>query len=37
MHGKTLGFIADTLGYTEGTVKAKHKKILKKLSAVLPV
>ena len=29
---KSLGYIADTLGYSESTIKKKHKKILSKLN-----
>lgn len=32
---KNLGYIADMLGYSESTIKKKHKKILCKLSKIL--
>lgn len=32
---KNLGYIADTLGYSESTIKKKHKKILAKLNKLL--
>lgn len=35
VQGKNLGYIADTLGYSESTIKKKHKKILCKLSKIL--
>lgn len=35
VQGKNLGFIADTLGYSESTIKKKHKKILSKLNKLL--
>ena len=33
--GKDFRFIGDTLGYSESTIKKKHRKILAKLSKVL--
>ena len=35
IQGKNLGFIADTLGYSESAIKKKHKKILSKLDKLL--
>ena len=32
---KDLSFIADTLGYSESTIKYRHKKALKKLGNIL--
>lgn len=32
---KNLGYIADTLGYSESAIKKKHKKILCKISKIL--
>lgn len=33
--GKNLGYIADILGYSESTIKKKHKQILNKISKIL--
>lgn len=35
VQGKNLGYIADTLGYSESAIKKKHKKILSKLNKLL--
>lgn len=35
LKGQELQFIGDELGYAESTMKAKHKRILKKLSKLL--
>lgn len=35
LNGKDFRFIGDTLGYSESTIKKKHRKILAKLSKVL--
>lgn len=35
LHGKDLRYIADLLGYSEGTIKKKHRRILKKLKQIL--
>lgn len=35
VQGKNLGYIADILGYSESTIKKKHKKILCKISKIL--
>ena len=35
IQGKDLRFIGDTLGYAERTIKARHKRALKKLSDAL--
>ncbi len=35
IQGKNLGYIADTLGYSESAIKKKHKKILSKLNKIL--
>lgn len=35
LQDKDFGFIADTLGYTDVTVKAKHRKAIMKLSKLL--
>lgn len=35
VQGKNLSYIADMLGYSESTIKKKHKKILYKLSKIL--
>ena len=32
---KDFRFIGDTLGYSEASIKAKHRKILKKLNKLL--
>lgn len=32
---KTLSFIGDTLGYSESTIKSRHRKLLKKLMKLL--
>ena len=32
---KNLGYIADTLGYSESAIKKKHKKILSKLNKLI--
>lgn len=32
---KTLSYIGDTLGYSESTIKSRHKKLLKKLTKLL--
>lgn len=35
VQGKNLGYIADVLGYSESTIKKKHKRILSKISKIL--
>lgn len=35
VQNKNLGYIADILGYSESTIKKKHKKILCKISKIL--
>lgn len=35
IQGKDFRFIGDTLGYAERTIKARHKRALKKLSDAL--
>lgn len=35
IQGKTLAYIGDMLGYSESTIKKKHKRILNKLSKIL--
>ena len=35
LRGKDLHYIADLLGYSEGTIKKKHRRILKKLKQIL--
>lgn len=35
VQNKNLGYIADILGYSESTIKKKHKKILAKLNKLL--
>ena len=35
IQNKNLGYIADILGYSESTIKKKHKRILNKLSKIL--
>jgi RNA polymerase sigma factor (sigma-70 family) len=35
VQNKTLSYIADILGYSESTIKKKHKKILSKLNKLL--
>lgn len=35
VQNKTLGYIADILGYSESTIKKKHRKILSKLGKLL--
>lgn len=35
LSGKDLRYIADLLGYSEGTIKKKHRRILKKLKQIL--
>lgn len=35
LDGKNLAYIGDVLGWSESTVKAKHRKILKKLNHFL--
>jgi len=35
LHDKDLRYIADFLGYSEGTIKKRHRKILKKLKQIL--
>ena len=35
LRGKDLRYIADLLGYSEGTIKKKHRRILKKLKQIL--
>lgn len=32
---KDLGYIADTLGYSESTIKKKHKRILSKIGKII--
>lgn len=32
---KDLRYIADLLGYSEGTIKKRHRKVLKKLNQIL--
>ena len=35
LRDKDLRYIADLLGYSEGTIKKRHRKILKKLNKIL--
>lgn len=35
VQNKNLGYIADILGYSESTIKKKHRKILCKISKIL--
>lgn len=35
LKGKSLSFIADELGFSESTIKRKHKTILSKLSKLI--
>lgn len=35
IHGKDFRFIGDSLGYAERTIKARHKRALRKLSDAL--
>lgn len=35
LHGKDFRFIGDSIGYAERTIKAHHKRALKKLSDAL--
>lgn len=35
VQNKNLSYIADVLGYSESTIKKKHKKILCKISKIL--
>lgn len=35
LKGKNLAYIGDSLGYSEGTIKAKHRQCLKKLNNFL--
>lgn len=35
LRGKDLRYIADLLGYSEGTIKKRHRRILKKLKQIL--
>lgn len=35
LEGKNLAYIGDALGWSESTVKSKHRKILKKLNHFL--
>lgn len=35
LQDKDLRYIADLLGYSEGTIKKRHRKILKKLNKIL--
>lgn len=35
LHGKDFCFIGDALGYSERTIKARHKRALRKLSDAL--
>lgn len=35
LHGKDFRFIGDKIGYSERTIKARHKRALKKLSNAL--
>lgn len=35
LEGKNLAYIGDVLGWSESTVKSKHRKILKKLNHFL--
>lgn len=35
LQDKDLRYIADLLGYSEGTIKKRHRKILKKLKQIL--
>ncbi len=35
VQGKNLAYIGDILGYSESTIKKKHKRILNKLSKIL--
>lgn len=35
LQDKDLRYIADLLGYSEGTIKKRHRKVLKKLKQIL--
>lgn len=35
LQDKDLRYIADLLGYSEGTIKKRHRKVLKKLKKIL--
>lgn len=35
LHGKDLRCIGDRLGYSESTIKRRHRQIIKKLGAIL--
>lgn len=35
LQNKTLSYVADTMGYSESTIKRKHRKILSKLEKLL--
>lgn len=35
LRGKPLGYIADSLGFTEGYIRNKHRKIINKLSSLI--
>lgn len=35
LQDKDLRYIADLLGYSEGTIKKRHRKVLKKLNQIL--
>ena len=35
LHGKDFRYIGDTFGYSERTIKARHKRALKKISNAL--
>lgn len=35
LQNKDLRYIADLLGYSEGTIKKRHRKVLKKLKQIL--
>lgn len=35
LQDKDLRYIADILGYSEGTIKKRHRKVLKKLKQIL--
>ena len=35
LHGKDFRYIGDKIGYSERTIKARHKRALKKISSAL--
>lgn len=35
LQNKDLSYIADLLGYSEGTIKKRHRRVLKKLNKIL--